>query len=97
MGEQAGIAVELFLRPVPAAGDPVMLTRLIGGLIHNGIRYNYAGGRVVVSTSCEDGVPIAVAHGAAVEAGTNADGGLIITVRLQETASPAVGGTSAGA
>ncbi|WP_285486994.1 sensor histidine kinase [Amycolatopsis taiwanensis] len=54
----AGVTIDLDLRSVPAMGDSVMLTRLIGNLIHNGIRYNHPGGRVGVRTSPDAGVVV---------------------------------------
>ncbi|MFB7469463.1 sensor histidine kinase [Kitasatospora sp. NPDC056184] len=54
----AGVTVRLDLVPVETVGDPVMITRLIGNLVHNGIRYNHEGGRVTVRTSPVHGVTV---------------------------------------
>ncbi|MER5612272.1 HAMP domain-containing sensor histidine kinase [Streptomyces sp. NPDC002215] len=125
--EEAGVLLDLHLGPLPALGDPVMLTRLVSNLIHNAVRYNHPGGSVEVRTSPAgtvsvrntgpqvptDRIPelfepfrrlhtahtstgggaglglsivtaIAAAHGAAIDAQPNTDGGLTITVRLPE-------------
>jgi signal transduction histidine kinase len=43
------------LGPAPAAGDPVMLERMVANLVDNAVRYNVPGGEVWVETSCHDG------------------------------------------
>ncbi|KAB8180649.1 sensor histidine kinase [Microbispora catharanthi] len=48
-------SVHARLGPAPAAGDPVMLERLVANLVDNAMRYNVPGGEVWVETSCRDG------------------------------------------
>ncbi|MFI9843452.1 sensor histidine kinase [Nonomuraea sp. NPDC051941] len=51
----AGVAVRSELRPAPVSGEPVLLERMIGNLVDNAVRYNRAGGRVVVDTGTAGG------------------------------------------
>ncbi|WTW92380.1 HAMP domain-containing histidine kinase [Streptomycetaceae bacterium NBC_01309] len=57
---QADVHLLLDLRAAPVTGDRVMLTRLIGNLVHNAIRYNYPGGHVTVDTAT--GASVAVGN-----------------------------------
>ncbi|HYN96901.1 MAG TPA: HAMP domain-containing sensor histidine kinase [Pilimelia sp.] len=41
--------------PAPAAGDPVLLERLVSNLVSNAIRHNHASGWLVVTTAANDG------------------------------------------
>lgn len=54
----AGVTLDVGLAPAAAFGDPVLITRLIGNLVHNGIRYNHAGGRVTLRTAPTSGVTV---------------------------------------
>ncbi|NUT53313.1 MAG: HAMP domain-containing histidine kinase [Saccharothrix sp.] len=58
VAEQSGVHLVLDLAPAPTTGDPVMLTRLIGNLVHNAIRYNYPGGQVAVRTTRKASVTV---------------------------------------
>jgi signal transduction histidine kinase len=46
----AGVAVRSVLRPAPVTGEPVLLERMIGNLVDNALRYNHAGGHLIVET-----------------------------------------------
>ncbi|MFI6396242.1 sensor histidine kinase [Nonomuraea sp. NPDC050540] len=46
----ADIAIRSRLRPAPVIGEPVLLKRMIGNLVDNALRYNYAGGHLIVDT-----------------------------------------------
>jgi signal transduction histidine kinase len=46
----AGVTLEQHLAPVTVHGEQALLERLIANLVQNGIKYNVAGGRVVVQT-----------------------------------------------
>ena len=55
--KEAGVALRADLHPAPAAGDPVLLERLVQNLVDNAIRYNLRDrGSVVVTTHVADGV-----------------------------------------
>ncbi|MFF0446861.1 sensor histidine kinase [Streptomyces sp. NPDC004609] len=54
----AGIALETDLAPAVVEGDAVLLTRLIGNLVHNAVRYNHPGGRVLVRTTRSGGITV---------------------------------------
>jgi signal transduction histidine kinase len=49
--EQAGVSVELDLRPTTVHGDPVLLLQLVSNLVQNAIGHNHRGGSVSVHTS----------------------------------------------
>ncbi|MBT2233553.1 cell wall metabolism sensor histidine kinase WalK [Nonomuraea sp. NEAU-A123] len=51
----ADVAVRCELRPAPVSGEPVLLERMIGNLVDNAVRYNVAGGRLVVGTGTAGG------------------------------------------
>lgn len=51
----AGVAVRRELRPAPVTGEPVLLERMIGNLVDNAVRYNRAGGHLVVDTGTAGG------------------------------------------
>jgi signal transduction histidine kinase len=51
----AGVAVQSKLRPAPVSGEPVLLERMIGNLVDNALRYNVAGGRLVLDTGTASG------------------------------------------
>ena len=46
-----GVALEMELAPVTVSADPVLLARLVGNLVHNAIKHNHCGGRVLIRTS----------------------------------------------
>jgi signal transduction histidine kinase len=46
-----GVSLVRDLNPAPAAGDPVLLERLVHNLVDNALRYNVPGGSVAVSTA----------------------------------------------
>jgi signal transduction histidine kinase len=46
----AGVTVDAAPDPAPTTGDPILLERLALNLVRNGIRHNYPGGWVTVST-----------------------------------------------
>jgi signal transduction histidine kinase len=54
--ERRGITLSATTQPVSVAGDEVLLTRLIANLVQNAIRYNDAGGYVLVELSPETGL-----------------------------------------
>ncbi|WP_350275065.1 ATP-binding protein [Kribbella sp. HUAS MG21] len=49
------LVVRTDLLPAVVAGVPVLLERMVGNLIDNAIAYNHVGGRIDVTTGCEDG------------------------------------------
>ncbi|MFD1543961.1 sensor histidine kinase [Nonomuraea guangzhouensis] len=51
----AGVAVRSELRHAPVTGEPVLLERMIGNLVDNAVRYNRAGGDLVVDTGTAGG------------------------------------------
>ncbi|MFI7134738.1 sensor histidine kinase [Nonomuraea sp. NPDC050153] len=51
----ADVAVRSELRPAPVSGEPVLLERMIGNLVDNALRYNRAGGQLVVDTGTAGG------------------------------------------
>lgn len=51
----AGVAVRCELRPAQVSGEPVLLERMVGNLVDNAVRYNVAGGRLVVGTGTAGG------------------------------------------
>ncbi|MEU7862332.1 HAMP domain-containing sensor histidine kinase [Nonomuraea sp. NPDC049141] len=51
----AGVTVRSELRPAPVTGAPVLLERMIGNLVDNAVRYNRAGGHLVVDTGTAGG------------------------------------------
>jgi signal transduction histidine kinase len=51
----AGVAVRRELRPASVTGEPVLLERMIGNLVDNAVRYNRAGGHLVVDTGTAGG------------------------------------------
>jgi len=53
--ERLGLEIETALAPAPTAGDPALTERLVANLIDNAVRYNHAGGRVVIATGTERG------------------------------------------
>jgi signal transduction histidine kinase len=60
----ASLRLACELDPALAAGDPVLVERMIGNLIHNAARHNVPGGWVEVATGCRDGMAfIRVANG----------------------------------
>ena len=56
-GRAANGAVTLHadLRPAPASGEPVLLERMAGNLLENALRYNHAGGQVMVTSGTANG------------------------------------------
>ncbi|MET8831839.1 HAMP domain-containing sensor histidine kinase [Streptomyces sp. NPDC004610] len=54
--ERRGITLSATTEPVSVSGDEVLLTRLIANLVQNAIRYNDAGGYVLVELSAETGL-----------------------------------------
>ena len=54
--ERRGITLGVTSQPVSVAGDEVLLTRLIANLVQNAIRYNDAGGYVLVELSPDSGL-----------------------------------------
>ncbi|GAA1282120.1 two-component sensor histidine kinase [Planotetraspora silvatica] len=53
--ERAELTITTDLRPAPVKGDPALLDRLVGNLVHNAIRHNRPGGWVEVVTAHRDG------------------------------------------
>ncbi|TMR08599.1 sensor histidine kinase, partial [Nonomuraea zeae] len=53
--EGAGLAVRHRLRPAPVNGEPVLLEQMVANLVDNAIRYNQAGGHLVVDTGTAGG------------------------------------------
>jgi two-component system sensor histidine kinase VanS len=53
--EARSVAVTTDLRPAPAYGSPVLLTRLVANLLQNATRHNHDGGEVWVRTGERDG------------------------------------------
>jgi signal transduction histidine kinase len=51
MAAEAGVEIDPDLERTTVTGDPVLLTRLVANLLHNGIRHNHPGGHVRVRTS----------------------------------------------
>jgi signal transduction histidine kinase len=49
--DQKGVELRSELGPVMVKGDPGLLDRLVGNVVENGIRHNFAGGWVEVTTS----------------------------------------------
>jgi len=56
--DAAGVGLELDLEPVTVGGDPVLLARLAGNLVHNAIKYNHRGGKVLVRVSPTAGLTV---------------------------------------
>ena len=53
-----GVRVESELEPAPTLGDAALVERLVGNLLDNALRYNFArGGWVRVRTGMRDGIP----------------------------------------
>lgn len=50
------------LRPRTVSGDPVLLERLIGNLVHNAIKYNREQGWVEVTVDADPAAPALVVH-----------------------------------
>ncbi|MBC6466698.1 hypothetical protein [Actinomadura alba] len=42
------MALEVDLAPVTVSADPVLLARLVGNLVHNAIKHDHRGGRVLI-------------------------------------------------
>ncbi|GAA2096692.1 ATP-binding protein [Actinomadura alba] len=51
LADAGGVALEVDLAPVTVSADPVLLARLVGNLVHNAIKHNHRGGRVLIRTS----------------------------------------------
>jgi signal transduction histidine kinase len=51
LAEEHNVSIHKVIRPRTAAGDPVLLERLVTNLVHNAIRYNVDGGSVLVEVS----------------------------------------------
>jgi len=51
----AGVEVNGSFGPAPAAGDPILVERLVQNLVHNGVRHNRRGGWVAVHTAVVGG------------------------------------------
>jgi signal transduction histidine kinase len=49
------VTLQADLRPAAAGGEPVLLERMAGNLLENALRYNHAGGNVIVSSGTADG------------------------------------------
>ncbi|MFF9195750.1 sensor histidine kinase [Streptomyces sp. NPDC014779] len=49
--QEAGLRLDLDLRPAPVRGDPVLLHQLAANLVQNATRYNVPGGTVQVSVA----------------------------------------------
>ncbi|MFB7950213.1 sensor histidine kinase [Kitasatospora phosalacinea] len=51
LAEETGIRLHLDLTPAPTVGDPVLLARLVGNLVHNALRHNHPGGHARITTT----------------------------------------------
>lgn len=54
----AGLRVELDLRPLPVVGDPVLLHQLVSNLVQNAVRHNVPDGTLSLTTSPRDGLVV---------------------------------------
>jgi signal transduction histidine kinase len=54
LARERGLRLHAELAPAPVAGDSALLSRAVGNLVENAIRYN-AGGEVAIATGIEDG------------------------------------------
>ncbi|MBC6458619.1 HAMP domain-containing histidine kinase [Actinomadura sp. HBU206391] len=58
LADSGGVALEVELEPVTVSADPVLLARLAGNLVHNAIKHNHRGGRVLIRTSPDVGLTV---------------------------------------
>jgi signal transduction histidine kinase len=58
IAERHGITLTAATQPVTVEGDEVLLARLVANLVQNAIRYNTAGGHVLVELSSDSGLVV---------------------------------------
>ncbi|MFC7620197.1 sensor histidine kinase [Microlunatus sp. GCM10028923] len=52
--DRSGIKINTELRPAPSYGDPLLLEQLIRNLVENALRYNVAGGTIMITVGSDD-------------------------------------------
>lgn len=60
VADDAGVRVDLHLETAYVSGDAAMLSRLIGNLAQNGLRYNVPGGRLDVAVRSDGGSAVLI-------------------------------------